>query len=70
MAAELPYVRPGNGYNFIPVQPGDTLWGLALKHTRTGNWRDMFNDNRDSVKDINNLTPGTTLRIPDHNMKW
>jgi len=45
------------------VKKGDTLSAIAQEYgIRT---RKLRNANRDIIKDINNIKPGTKLRIPD-----
>jgi nucleoid-associated protein YgaU len=47
------------------VQSGDTLSGIAqAMYGDAGRWPDIFEANRDKIKDPNLIHPGQELRIP------
>jgi len=52
----------GGGYEEYTVQPGDSLSRIA-SHQGV-NWKEIWDANRDQVKDPNLIHPGQTLRIP------
>jgi len=52
----------GSGYEEYTVQPGDSLSRIA-SHQGV-NWKEIWDANRDEVKDPNLIHPGQTLRIP------
>jgi len=52
----------GGGYEEYTVQPGDSLSKIA-SHQGV-NWKEIWDANRDEVKDPNLIHPGQTLRIP------
>jgi len=52
----------GSGYEEYTVQTGDSLSRIA---THQGvNWKEIWDANRDEVKDPNLIHPGQPLRIP------
>jgi LysM repeat protein len=52
----------GGGYEEYTVQPGDSLSRIASQWGV--NWKEIWDANRDEVKDPNLIHPGQTLRIP------
>lgn len=49
------------------VQAGDTLWGLALHFLGSSRrYREIFEANRNLLRDPDDLRPGMVLRIPRH----
>jgi LysM repeat protein len=47
------------------VQPGDTLSGIAKKFLGNSDaYMDIFNANKDKLKDPNKIQPGQVLKIP------
>lgn len=47
------------------VQPGDTLGGIAKKFLGDANaYMEIFNANKDKLKDPNKIQPGQVLKIP------
>jgi nucleoid-associated protein YgaU len=47
------------------VQPGDTLSGIAKRFLGDANaYMDIFNANKDKLKDPNKIQPGQVLKIP------
>jgi len=59
-AAPLPNVQK------ITIQRGATLWGLAEKNYGKGDlYMQIFNANRDTIRDPNLIYPGQIFKIPD-----
>ncbi len=53
------------GARTIRVQPGDTLGIIALKvYGQVGRWRDIYEANRDRLKNPDMVPAGITLRLP------
>jgi LysM repeat protein len=52
----------GGGYEEYTVVPGDSLSKIA-SHWGT-NWKQIWDANRDQLKDPNKIYPGQVLRIP------
>ena len=52
----------GGGYEEYTVQSGDSLSKIA-SHWNT-NWKQIWDANRDTVKDPNLIHPGQVLKIP------
>lgn len=47
------------------VKPGDTLSAIAKKHLGDANaYMDIFNANKDQLKDPDKIVPGQVLKIP------
>ncbi|MBO9541408.1 N-acetylmuramoyl-L-alanine amidase [bacterium] len=47
------------------VKDGDTLWGIAKKHLGNGSrWPEIYDLNKDKIKDPNVIGPGMVLRMP------
>ena len=46
------------------VRRGETLSAIANKYYADGNWRRIFNANRDRLKDPDRVPPGVRLKIP------
>ena len=55
-------VEVGGGGEFYTVQRGDTLSEIGSRHGV--NWREIFEANRDQLKDPDKIFPGQRLRIP------
>lgn len=50
------------------VARGDTLSAIAKKHLGNANaWREIFEANRDILKDPDMIQPGQVLKIPARN---
>lgn len=50
------------------VARGDTLSAIAKKHLGNANaWREIFEANRDILKDPDKIQPGQVLKIPARN---
>ena len=50
------------------VARGDTLSAIAKKHLGNANaWREIFEANRDTLKDPDKIQPGQVLKIPARN---
>ena len=63
--AETP-VQSASGIEVITVQPGFTLWGMA--HDSFGDgilYVQIFEENRDQIRDPDWIFPGQIFRIPD-----
>lgn len=57
-----PVAAPVRTYKVVP---GDTLWGIALRFWRNGaRWPEIFNANRNVIKQPNLIFPGQVFRIP------
>ena len=52
----------GGGGELYTVQRGDTLSEIGSRHGV--NWREIFEANRDQLKDPDKIFPGQRLRIP------
>ncbi len=53
------------GGRVITVQPGETLGTIAMKYYGTaGRWRDIYNANRDRLKNPDIVPAGMRLRLP------
>ena len=49
------------------VKPGDTLSKIAKEQLGNANaYMEIFNENRDQLKDPNKISPGQVLKIPAH----
>jgi nucleoid-associated protein YgaU len=47
------------------VQPGDSLSKIAKEvYGQAGRWKEIFEANKDQIKDPNLIRPGQELRIP------
>lgn len=47
------------------VVRGDTLWGIARKYLGKGSrWREIYNLNRDKIKNPNLIYPGQVFKLP------
>ena len=47
------------------VQPGDSLSKIAKEvYGKAGRWKEIFEANKDQIKDPNLIQPGQELRIP------
>ena len=59
--------QPVGAYDTYVVQKGDSLWSIASKpqiYGRVGQWRRIFDANRDLLKEPGKLRAGMTLKIP------
>ncbi len=59
-------VATGDG-NAIQVRPGDSLWRLAARETIYGDgrrWHDLYEANRDRIRDADRIYPGQELTVP------
>lgn len=51
----------------VEVGPGDSLWRLAARETVYGDgrrWRELYEANRDRIRDADRIYPGQELVIP------
>lgn len=48
----------------IVIRHGDTLSSLARKHKVDGGWRQLFEQNRGTLRDPNRIRPGQELSLP------
>ncbi|GBD35782.1 hypothetical protein HRbin36_00897 [bacterium HR36] len=54
-----------SAYKLYRVQPNDTIWLIAKRTLGSGDrWPEIFRLNRDVIQDVNQLSPGTVLRLP------
>lgn len=54
------------GIDVITVQPGFTLWGIAERNFGDGiQYVQIFEENRDQIRDPNWIFPGQIFRLPD-----
>ncbi|MBR31737.1 MAG: hypothetical protein CMN77_10505 [Spirochaetaceae bacterium] len=54
--------RPGGTYY---VQQGDTLTDISRRiYGTTGRWKEIYDANRDKIKDPDNIFPGEVLSLP------
>jgi LysM repeat protein len=64
-AAPTPAGAKGTTGTTYTVKPGDTLSAIAKKHLGNANaYMDIFNANKDQLKDPDKITPGQVLKIP------
>jgi nucleoid-associated protein YgaU len=55
----------GGSANTIKVESGDTLSDISLKYLgSSARWREIFDANRDKLKNSDDLKVGMTLRLP------
>jgi nucleoid-associated protein YgaU len=55
----------GGGSQTYTVKPGDTLSKIAKEHLGNANaYLDIFNANKDQLKDPDKIKPGQVLRMP------
>ena len=48
------------------VVKGDCLWNIAKKYLGSGSkWREIYNLNKDKIKNANLIYPGQVLKMPD-----
>jgi nucleoid-associated protein YgaU len=59
-----PAVEAEPEVTFYEIQKGDTLWAIAKKHYGDGNkYNQIFEDNREVIKDPDRIFPGQKIRI-------
>ncbi|WP_224814850.1 LysM peptidoglycan-binding domain-containing protein [Hasllibacter sp. MH4015] len=64
--AEAPAQAANRGIDVITVQPGFTLWGMAEDTFGDGIlYVQIFEENRDQIRDPNWIFPGQIFRMPD-----
>lgn len=65
--ASSPQGQTAGATQTYTVQPGDTLSGIAKKFLGNANaYMEIFNANRDQLKDPDKISPGQVLKIPQH----
>lgn len=55
------------GSSVMKVRPGDSLWRLAARDTVYGDgrrWKELYEANRDRIRDADRIYPGQELAIP------
>lgn len=64
-ADELELEQPATAkVEYYVIQKGDTLWAIAQKHLGSGNkYTQIFEDNREVIKDPDLIYPGQKIRI-------
>jgi nucleoid-associated protein YgaU len=65
-AGQAPAAKPaGSKEMTYTVKPGDTLSKIAKEHLGNANaYMDIFNANKDQLKDPDKIKPGQVLKIP------
>jgi nucleoid-associated protein YgaU len=59
-----PAVEAEPEVTFYEIQKGDTLWAIAKQHYGDGNkYHQIFEDNREVIKDPDRIFPGQKIRI-------
>jgi len=57
--------KSGGAAEFYTIQKGDTLWKIAQQFLGNGSrYPEIFEANREVVKDANKIFPGQQIRIP------
>jgi nucleoid-associated protein YgaU len=60
-----PATEPEQNVTFYEIQKGDTLWAIARNHYGDGNkYQQIFEANREVIKDPDLIFPGQKIRIP------
>jgi N-acetyl-anhydromuramyl-L-alanine amidase AmpD len=63
--APRPAPAPARPDGTVTLRKGDTLWHLAEVHLGDATrWREIYEANRDRIKDPNLILPGQVLRLP------
>ncbi|MDX1418781.1 MAG: peptidoglycan-binding protein LysM [Rubricoccaceae bacterium] len=58
-------VQAGPQPRYYTIQSGDTLSGIAKEHYGDANrWNDLFEANREVIKDPDKIYPGQRIRVP------
>lgn len=67
IAQSKPSIQPNSMYNDgYVVQKGDTLTSISLKqYGTTSRWMDLYEANKDTLKDKNRIQVGTKLQLPE-----
>ena len=64
-ADELDAPEPEVEVVYYEIQKGDTLWAIASKHLGNGSkYPEIFEANREVIKDPDLIYPGQKIRIP------
>src|SRR5262249_48845229 len=65
--AQAGYFYGRSGEPLYRIGPDDTLGSIAQRHLgRSSRWTELYEYNRDVVKNPENLTVGTVIRLPPH----
>ena len=66
-APSTPKPAPESQYNTYTVKSGDTLSGIALSQLgNASRWREIYNLNKDIIKDPNLIYPGQKFKVPKY----
>lgn len=58
-------VNPGENVEYYEIQKGDTLWKIAADAYGNGaRYTEIFEANKEVIKDANLIYPGQKIRIP------
>ena len=65
-SSEQKEVKIIDGPKYHTVSNGETLSGISYQYYGTENkWQKILDANKDAIKDVKNLKPGTRLIIPE-----
>lgn len=66
LALESGEMGDESAVDFYTIVKGDTLWGIASKHLGNGaRYPEIFEANREVIKDPDLIFPGQQIRIPE-----
>lgn len=55
---------PSGARSSYTVRPGDTLWSIAVDQQVPGGWKAIYQANRDTIPDPDNIAAGQNLQLP------